>query len=117
MSLLIILLTCAPVAEEKVDRKAQVAAARTVVAAVVEAGRANAKLDQPKKGDELTEVYVKAAAKAARKLPADRSAWAFAMGLGVALDRSAMLRTNLLTRATWREIESDAERKTRLDVL
>src|SRR5207249_6441 len=60
---------------------------------------------------------VSAAATAAKKQPDDRAAWAFAMGVGVALDTSALLRTNLLTRSTWREVESDAERKKRLTVL
>jgi hypothetical protein len=115
--LLFILLADAPAQKDKVDRKARIESARAVTSAVVEAARANAKLDRPKKGDELTEAYVKAAALAAKKLPDDRSAWAFAMGLGVALDRSTMLRTNLLTRSTWREIETDAERKKRLEVL
>jgi hypothetical protein len=115
--LLFFILTDAPAQKDKPTRKERVEAARTVVAAVVEAARANAKLDTPTKGDALTEAYVKAAALAAKKLPQDRSAWAFAMGLGVALDRSTMLRTNLLTRSTWREIETDAERKKRLEVL
>lgn len=104
-------------APEKVDQKARIEAARTVVTAVVEAARANAKLDRPKKGDELTQVYVTAAAKAAGKLPDDRSAWAFAVGLGVALDRSTTMRNNFLTRTIWREVESDAEHKKRLSVL
>jgi len=111
--LFVALTTGAPVKAEKVDRKARIEAARTVIAAVVEAGRANAKLDEPKTGDALTETYVVAAA----KLPEDRSAWAFSMGLGVALDTSTMMRTNVLTRATWKEIENDAERKKRLEVL
>jgi hypothetical protein len=114
---LLLLALLAPARADKVDQKARVEAARKVVAAVVEAGRANAKLDRPKKGDELTAAYVTAAAKAAGKLPEDRAAWAFAVGLGVSLDRSEMLRTNLLTRGVWKQIESDAERKKRLEVL
>jgi hypothetical protein len=39
------------------------------------------------------------------------------VGLGVALDRSALMRVNPLTLFTWRQIETDAERKKRLEVL
>lgn len=117
MTVVLMVLLAGAAADDKVDRKGQVEAARAVAAAVVEAGKANAKAARPLKGDELTEAYVRAAARAARKLPADRAAWGFAVGLGVAMDRSAAMRTNLLTRATWREVETEAERKARLDVL
>ena len=60
--ILVAVLAGAPAKADKVDRKERVEAARAVVAAVVEAGRANAKLDEPKKGDALTELYVRAAA-------------------------------------------------------
>ena len=39
------------------------------------------------------------------------------LGVGVALDRSALLRNNLVTRFTWRRVENDSERKKRLAVL
>src|SRR5262249_40587622 len=92
-------------------------AARTVVAAVVEAGRANAELDEPEKGDAPTGLYVAAAGEAGAELPRDRSAWGVAVGPGGGPDTSAVLRTNVLTRSTWKEVESDAERKKRLEVL
>jgi hypothetical protein len=115
--LLAIFLVAPPVKAEKPDRQALIRAARQVVAAVVEAGRINQMRDKPLRGDALTEHYVRVAAAAARKLPDDRSAWALAVGLGVALDRSTMLRTNPLTLFTWRQVESDAERSKRLKVL
>jgi hypothetical protein len=99
------------------DLKTVIQAARHIVAAVVEAGQANQARSQPRKGDELTEYYVRAGAAAARKLPEDRRAAALLLGLGVALDRSSLMRDNLVTRFTWRQVETDAERKKRLAVL
>jgi hypothetical protein len=96
---------------------ALVANTRSVVAAVVEAGRRNRNAGAPRKGDELTAHYFRAAAAAARKLPADQAAPAYLFGLGVALDTADMLRTNVLTRGIWRRVESERERKARLAVL
>ena len=101
----------------KPDRKAVIESARQVVAAIVQAGRANERLAVPRKGDELTEYYVRAAAKVARKLPADRAAPGLLLGMGVALDRSSLLRDNFVTRGTWRQVETGPERKKRLAVL
>jgi hypothetical protein len=116
--LLLVLLADTPVKPAaKPDRQAIIQAARPVVAAVVEAGRANKRRDEPRKGDELTEYYVKAAVAAARKQPADRRPAALLLALGVALDDSDLLRNNIVTRATWRQVETDAERKKRLAVL
>ena len=101
--------------------------ARAVVRAVREAAEANARLPQRgapgarapfrRSGDELTAYYFRAAAAAARKLPADKAPGAFLVGLGVGLDHSTILRDNPLTRKLCRRIESDAERKKRLDAL
>ncbi len=99
------------------QQKDVIQSARQVVAAVVAAGRANQDRDVPRQGDQLTEYYVRAAARAARKQPADRRAAALLLGLGVALDRSALMRRNLVTGAIWRRVESDAERRKRLAVL
>ncbi len=96
---------------------ALVANTKTVVAAVVEAARRNRNADAPRQGDELTAYYFRAAAAAARKLPADQAARAYLFGLGVALDTADMLRTNVLTRGLWRRVESERERKARLAVL
>ncbi len=94
-----------------------VANTKTVVAAVVETARRNRNAEAPRKGDELTAYYFRAAAAAARKLPADQAAPAYLLGLGVALDTADMLRTNVLTRGIWRRVEPERERKARLAVL
>jgi hypothetical protein len=96
---------------------ALVANTKAVVAAVLEAARRNRSSEAPRKGDELTAYYFRAAAAAARKLPADQAAPAYLFGLGVALDTADMLRTNILTRGIWRRVESERERKARLAVL
>jgi hypothetical protein len=105
----------APDARGKKDQL--VANTKTVVAAVVEAAKRNRKAERPRKGDELTAYYFRAAAAAARKLPADEAAPAYLFGLGVALDTADMLRTNVLTRRLWRSVESERERAARLAVL
>ncbi len=95
------------------------AGARTVLAAVVKAARDNA--SQParlrKDGDELTVLYVRAAAAAASKLPGGQAAGSFLVALGVGLDDSTLVRNNPLLARLWREVESDAERQARLKVL
>jgi hypothetical protein len=100
--------------------------ARAVVAAVVRAARDNARLPAPGdsgaagphrlSGDQLTALYFRAAAAAARRLPS-RQAGAYLVGLGLAIDDSLILRTNPLTAALCQEVESDAERRQRLAVL
>ncbi len=117
----------AETAPGRVDLEGVVPHARTVVAAVVEAGRRNARLpgrgtpgaEAPfrRTGDELTAYYVRAAAAAARRLPDEHAAAAFLLGIGVALDDSDLLRSNLLTAALWRQIEAPAARAERLEVL
>jgi hypothetical protein len=101
--------------------------ARAVVAAVVRAAQANARLPlrtdkearapYRRSGDELTTYYVRAAATAARRLPAKQQTPAFLVALGIALDDSRILRANPLTAALCRKVESDEERKRRLAVL
>jgi hypothetical protein len=108
-------LSAAPPARPKADALA--ANTKTVVAAVVEAAKRNREAEAPRKGDELTAYYFRAAAAAARKLPDGEAARAYLFGLGVALDTSDMLRTNILTRLIWRRVESDRERAARLGVL
>jgi hypothetical protein len=104
-----------PSARGKTD--ALVANTKTVVAAVVEAARRNRNAEAPRTGDELTAYYFRAAAAAARRLPANEAAPAYLFGLGAALDTADMLRTNILTRRLWRRVESDRERAARLAVL
>jgi hypothetical protein len=93
--------------------------ARQVLAAVVRAGEANARKAgrQRLDGDALTDLYVRAAAEAARALPKEQAAGAFLVGLGLGLDDSTILRTNPLTAQLCRQVESDAERQARLRVL
>src|SRR5438270_751158 len=87
--------------------------ARAVVAAVKSAAERNAKLPPKERrtGDALTELYIRSAAEAARRLPVDQAVAGFLVGLGVALDDSKILRRNPLTSALCKRIESDAERK------
>jgi hypothetical protein len=101
--------------------------ARAVLAAIVKAADENHRLptrDAPgarapfrRSHDDLTEYYVRAAASAARRLPEKEAAPAFLLALGIALDDSSLLRSNLLTRGLWRQVEPDSARKQRLAVL
>ncbi len=93
--------------------------ARAVVAAVRSEAERNARLpkESRKTGDELTELYVRAAVVEARKLPAKKAVPALLVGLGIALDDSTILRRNPLTAALCRRVENDADRKARLAVL
>ncbi len=68
-------------------------------------------------GDELTELYVRRAAAAAREVPAAVRPHAFAIGLAVALDSSTRLRDNRLTQVLWRSIETEREHRFRKAVL
>jgi hypothetical protein len=100
--------------------------AQTVLAAIVKAADANQRLPERaagarpsfrRTGDDLTVYYVRAGAAAARRLPEKQAAAAFLLALGIALDDSTLLRSNLLTRALWRKVEPDDARKQRLAVL
>lgn len=101
--------------------------ARTILAALVRAAADNQRLPlrdakeaRPpfrRVGDALTVLYIQEAAKAARRLPEKEAAAAFLLALGIALDDSTLLRSNLLTGALWRKVEPEAERKKRLAVL
>jgi hypothetical protein len=99
------------------DRAALIKGARTVLAALVAAGRDNQRRPKPLRGDALTEYYVRAAATAARRLPEKQAAPAFLLAIGVGLDTASLLRRNPITGITWISVESDAERKERLKVL
>lgn len=91
--------------------------ARQMVAAVLRAAQANARLPAPLTGDALTVRYIRDAALASRRLPEDVAPRAFLLALGIALDDSEILRKNPLTANLCRQIESDDERKVRLAVL
>ena len=100
--------------------------AKTVLTAIIKAADENHRLPQRdapgarapfrRSGDELTVYYVRTAATASRRIPEKEAAPAFLLALGIALDDSPLLRTNLMTRGLWRKIESDDARKQRLAV-
>jgi hypothetical protein len=101
--------------------------ARKILDAIVKAADENHRLPQhstpgarapfQRKGDELTVYYVRAAAATARRLPEKEATLAFLLALGIALDDSSLLRTNVMTRGLWRRVETDDARKKRLAVL
>jgi hypothetical protein len=95
----------------------RVAGTRVVVAAVLQEARVNARRAVRKKGNALTEAYLRVAARAASTLPADQAPGAFLLGIGVALDDSTILRSNPLVSGLINQIESDEERTARLAVL
>jgi hypothetical protein len=109
------------------ESEKQVENARMVLAAIVKAADENHRLPERgaagtrpplrRSGDELTVYYVRAGAAAARRLPEKEAVPAFLLALGIALDDSPLLRSNLLTRALWRKVEPDDARKQRLAVL
>jgi hypothetical protein len=109
------------------DPEKLIANARTVLSAIVNAAGDNHRLPQRdapgavapfrRSGDELTVYYVSAGAAAAQRLPEKEAAPAFLLALGIALDDSTLLRTNLLTGGLWRKVEPEDARKKRLEVL
>jgi hypothetical protein len=100
---------------------------KSVVAAVVEAGKKNQQLPAAnapgarppfrREKDELAAYYFREAALAAQKLPAEQAAPAYLLGLGIALDTSDLMRKNFVTRGFWAKVESEDARKARLAVL
>src|SRR5262249_7282562 len=115
------LLSKLPVTKPLVD------GSRSVVAAIVKTAEQNHRL--PDRGDpgarapfrrnrdELTEHYIRVAAAAAQRLPAEQAIAAYLVGLAVALDDSDKLRQDVITGDLWRAIESDAEREHRIEVI
>ena len=91
--------------------------AREVVAAITREARRNAAAPRPAAGDDLTVLYVRSAAAAARRLPPEQAPGAMLLALGVALDDSDLLRRNPLTAGLCKQIETDDERQKRLAVL
>jgi hypothetical protein len=79
--------------------------------------RSAAGTPSPLSGDRLTELYVRQGAAAASKLPPDRAAKAFLLGLGIALDRSSVLRHSPIVGNLCRRVESSEELRGRLAVL
>jgi hypothetical protein len=102
--------------------------AQMVVRAVVDAARQNARLPAAPAGggategtrvtgDDLTELYIRRAAAAARELPADRGPRAFLLGVGIALDDATLLRDVPVLGPLWRQVEPDGKRQERLAAL
>lgn len=93
-------------------------AVRAVVQAVTKKAQQLAFEEKTRpKGDDLTAEYVKAAAAAAAALDEKRQARAFLLGLGIALDDSAVLRDKPVVKKVVLAAESDDDRKSRLEVL
>lgn len=89
------------------------AAAAAVIEAVTRAAASNQKLDFDARlnGDALTDMLVRAAAKATDDPKG------FVIGIGIALDSAGGLRMNPRTKAAAERIEPDRERRQRLNVL
>lgn len=89
------------------------AAAAAVIEAVTRAAASNQKLDFDArlKGNALTDMLIRAAAKATDDPKG------FIIGIGIALDSAGGLRMNPRTQATVDRIEPDRERRQRLNVL
>ncbi len=98
---------------DKTETDPLVIDARRILNTILESARTN----RSDNNDELTSRYLRAAAAAASKLPEKRAVPAFALALGVALDRSEQMRKNIVVRSTWTQVESDSERKHRLAIL
>jgi hypothetical protein len=107
--------------------QAVLAGARTVARAVTEAAADNRRLlEKPPElapgdfrlsGDELTELYVRRAAAAAKRLPKDVGPAALLLGLGVAMDDSPLLPSVPIVSVFWKQIEPESARATRLAVI
>jgi hypothetical protein len=94
-------------------------AIRKVIKAIVVKAEENAKKPAAArvKGDELTELYIRAAADVAYTLEPDLRKKAFLVALGIALDDSEMVRKLPTYSGLWKACESDDERKVRIAVL
>lgn len=114
-----------PLAEEpKIKGPAYLPAARRVLAAIVNYAEKNSALPQdapegPKRltGDALTEAYLRVAATTASKLSPGNSAKAYLIGTAIAFDHSDQLRGNPLVDIALASVESEQERRHRIEVL
>ncbi len=97
--------------------------AHFVVQAITQAARENQKLPFKAKDpraaiwqsdDELTALYVRRAAAAARQLAPHVGRAAFLLGIGVGLDDSNYVRDKPLLNEIWKQVESSSEREGRL---
>jgi hypothetical protein len=98
------------------DPATLVGATRIVVEGIVEAAEEGPS-KSPGGGDDLTDFYFRRAAAAAQTVPDELAPRAYLLGLAVGLDHSTLLRESPLVGSFWRRVESDSERRHRLDVL
>src|SRR5262245_27047851 len=94
-----------------------VEATRRVVGAVVAEAQRLARAGTPRLEEHLTDLYIRAAAAEAARLPRDKAVPAFLAALGIALDDSTLVRSNLIFGPFCRKVESDAARTERLRLL
>jgi hypothetical protein len=118
-----------PGASSATERNSLPAAVRRVVEAVTDAARGNhQRLTEAAEGadpasafsgDRLTEYYFRIAAitTSAEQYPPEIASKAFLLGLAVALDDSTMLRDHAVLGPVLRAVESDEQRRQRLEVL
>jgi len=115
-----------PLAQDqpKIKGPAYLPAARRVLATIVNYAERNAALPEdaaegPKRltGDVLTEAYLRVAASTASKLSPGNSAKAYLIGTAIAFDQTDQLRGNPLVDIALATVESEAERRHRIEVL
>ena len=91
---------------------------RLIVKAVAETATRNAALGPAAlTGDQLTEAYVRSAAREAVRHEGPEMVSAFLIGLGIAIDDTDALAENAITSSAVRGVETEEERKERLAVL
>jgi hypothetical protein len=90
--------------------------ARSVVSAIT-ADAKRRESSPGRKGDALTSHYFRLAAEKCRQLPDEFAPTVYTLGLAIALDRTSLLRSLGLNGIPWSKIESDSERRQRLEVL
>jgi len=103
--------------QQQVERRA--ALTGRVVRTIVQTAQGNSEAGagQRLRGDQLTNRYIRAAAKAANDLPKAHGPRVFLAAIGVAIDDSDLLLANPLTRHICQQIEPPDERARRLKVL
>jgi hypothetical protein len=112
---------------ERAGIQSLVEGTRIVVRSIAAAAQENAQLPDTdektleapseRSEDDLFEFYVRKAAGMAIRLPKESGARSFLLGLGVGLDRTTSLREHRLVGPLCDRIESQAQRKSRLNVL
>jgi hypothetical protein len=108
-----------PADEVASPRDGRARLAGEVVRAITGVAQANsrARKRERREGDELTNLYVRTAAATAREFPSEHAPSAFLTAIGIALDDSDFMLANPLTRRLCQQVESEAERAERLEVI